>query len=242
MQFHPPLQAATLIKRYKRFLADVVTDEGREITVHCPNSGSMRGCSTPGSRVMLSTSANPQRKYPQTFEMIQKGDTWIGVNTMLTNHIVAEAIAEEKIKELQGIDSITREVKTSASSRLDLLLEKGEKKIYVEIKNCSLAEEGWAMFPDAVTARGTKHLRELADLVQKGSQGVIFFCVQRTDADRFRPAAHTDPLYTQTLIEVARQGVQILVYQAEVSPRSISIRKSLPCFLEGSAKHLNKEL
>jgi sugar fermentation stimulation protein A len=235
MQFHPPLQTATLIKRYKRFLADVKTDEGREITVHCPNSGSMRGCSTPGSRVMLSTSANPKRKYPQTLEMIQKGNTWIGVNTMLTNHIVTEAITEGKIRELQGIDSITREVKTSQSSRLDLLLKKGEKNIYVEIKTCSLVEEGWAMFPDAVTARGTKHLHELATLVQKGDQGIIFFCVQRTDGDRFRPAAHIDPLYAKTLTEVSQKGVRILVYQAEVCPQSISIRKSLPYFLEGSA-------
>ncbi len=235
MQFSSPLQAATLIKRYKRFLADVTTDEGQEITVHCPNTGSMRGCSTPGSRVMLSTSPNPKRKYPQTFEMIREGSTWIGVNTMLTNHIVAEAIVEGRIKELQGIDSITREVKTSKSSRLDLLLKKGEEKIYVEIKNCSLVEEGWAMFPDAVTARGTKHLHELANLVQQGHQGIIFFCVQRTDADRFRPAAHIDPLYAQTLAEVTKKGVQVLVYQAEVCPQSIHICKSLPCFLEGIA-------
>lgn len=235
MQFHPPLQAATLIKRYKRFLADVKTDEGHEITVHCPNSGSMRGCSTPGSKVMLSTSANPKRKYPQTFEMIQQGMAWVGVNTMLTNHIVAEAIAEGKIKELQGIDTITREVKTSQSSRLDLLLERGEEKIYVEIKNCSLVEEGWAMFPDAVTARGTKHLHELADLVQQGHRGIIFFCVQRTDANQFRPAAHIDPLYARTLSEVAEKGVQILAYQAEVCPQSITISTPLPCFLDGGA-------
>lgn len=154
---------------------------------------------------------------------------------MLTNHIVAEAIAAGTIKELQGIDSITREVKTSKSSRLDLLLEKGEEKIYVEIKNCSLVEEGWAMFPDAVTARGTKHLHELADLVQQGHQGVIFFCVQRNDADRFRPAAHIDPLYAQTLAEVTKRGVKILVYQAEVCPQSIHICQSLPCVLEGIA-------
>lgn len=235
MQFHPPLQAATLIKRYKRFLADVKTDEGTEITVHCPNSGSMRGCSTPGSRVLLSTSPNPNRKYPQTLEMIREGSTWVGVNTMLTNAIVAEAIADGRIKELQGIDTITREVKISQSSRLDLLLEREEKKIYVEIKNCSLVEEGWAMFPDAVTTRGTKHLHELAKLAKKGHQAIIFFCVQRTDAEHFRPAAHIDPLYAQTLAEVAGKGVRILVYQAEVHPHSIQIRKSLPCVLEGRA-------
>lgn len=235
MQFHPPLQAATLIKRYKRFLADVKTDEGIEFTVHCPNSGSMRGCSTPGSRVLLSTSPNPNRKYPQTLEMIREGSTWVGVNTMLTNAIVAEAIADGRVKELQGIDTITREVKISQSSRLDLLLEKEGEKIYVEIKNCSLVEEGWAMFPDAVTTRGTKHLHELAKLAKEGHQAIIFFCVQRTDADHFRPAAHIDPLYARTLAEVAGKGVRILVYQAEVHPHSIQIRKSLPCVLEGRA-------
>jgi len=231
MQFENPLEAATLIKRYKRFLADVTTDEGKEITVHCPNSGSMRGCSTPGSRVMLSTSPNLKRKYPQTFEMVKEGDTWIGVNTMLTNKIVAEAILEGRIQELQNIDTLTREVVTSKSSRLDLLLERGKEKIYVEIKNCSLVEDGWAMFPDAVTARGTKHLNELASLVEQGHQGIIFFCIQRTDADRFRPAAHIDSLYAETLVEVSKKGVQILAYQAEVLPESIIIQKSIPCFL-----------
>ncbi len=232
MQFETPLQAATLVKRYKRFLADVITDKGDEITVHCPNSGSMRGCSTPGSKVMLSTSPNLKRKYPQSLEMVREGDTWIGVNTMLTNKIVAESILEGRIKELQDIDTLTREVTTSKSSRLDLLLERGDEKIYVEIKNCSLVEDGWAMFPDAVTARGTKHLNELASLVEQGYQGIIFFCIQRMDCDRFKPAAHIDPLYAKTLAEVSRKGVKILAYQAEVTPESIVIRKSIPCFLE----------
>jgi len=232
MQFDTPLQPATLIKRYKRFLADVTTDEGEEITVHCPNTGSMRGCSTPGSRVMLSTSPNPKRKYPQTLEMVREGDTWVGVNTMLTNKIVAEAILEGRITELQNIDTVTREITISKSSRLDLLLERGDEKIYVEIKNCSLVEEGWAMFPDAVTARGTKHLNELASLVEQGHQGVIFFCIQRMDAERFKPAAHIDPLYAKTLAEVARKGVQILAYRTEIGPESITIQKSIPCFLE----------
>jgi sugar fermentation stimulation protein A len=232
MQFDSPLQSATLIKRYKRFLADVTTGEDKDITVHCPNTGSMRGCSTPGSKVMLSTSPNPKRKYPQTLEMVRDGNTWIGVNTMLTNKIVAEAILEGRIEELQGIDKLTREVTTSKSSRLDLLLERGDEKIYVEIKNCSLVEEGWAMFPDAVTARGTKHLNELAILVKAGHQGIIFFLIQRMDADRFRPAAHIDPLYAKTLAEVSKKGVKILAYQAEIGPESIIVQKSIPCFLE----------
>lgn len=231
MQFPSPLQAATLIKRYKRFLADVITDAGEELTVHCPNTGSMRGCSTPGSRVMLSTSPNPKRKYPQTLEMVQEGATWIGVNTMLTNAIVAEGIMDGRVKELAGIEKLTREVKTSKSSRLDLLLERGDEKIYVEIKNCSLAQDGWAMFPDAVTARGTKHLNELASLVAKGDQGVLFFCIQRGDVERFKPAADIDPFYADTLSKVAGEGVQVIAYLAEVTPESIELTKFIPVSL-----------
>lgn len=233
MIFANPLQKATLVKRYKRFLADVITDKGEKITVHCPNSGSMRGCATPGSNVMLSTSPNPKRKYPQGLEMVQEGNTWIGINTMLTNGIVAEAIMDGRVQELQNIEKLTREVKTSKSSRLDLLLERGDEKIYVEIKNCSLLEDGWAMFPDAVTVRGTKHLNELAMLVEQGHQGVLFFCIQRNDADKFKPAAHIDPLYAKTLSEVAQKGVQVLVYQAEVTPESIEITKAIPIIHEG---------
>ncbi len=232
MHFDPPLQSATLIKRYKRFLADVCTDEGREITVHCPNSGSMRGCAVPGSQVMLSTSPNPKRKYPQTLEMVQVADTWVGVNTMLTNKIVADAILEGRIAEFQDIDSLKREVTTSKSSRLDILLERGQEKIYVEIKNCSLVEDGWATFPDSVTVRGTKHLHELARLVEAGHRGVIFFCIQRTDNERFRPAAHIDPTYAAALAEVSKKGVEILAYQAEVLPESIQIKRAIPCFLQ----------
>lgn len=228
MNFSPPLQAATLLKRYKRFLADVRTDKGHEITVHCPNSGAMLGCATPGSPVLLSTSPNPKRKYPQTLEMIKEGDTWIGINTMRTNAIVAEAILGGDIAELRGIDILTREITTSKSSRLDLLLERGSEKIYVEIKNCSLVEGGVAMFPDAVTVRGTKHLNELMRLVGLGNQGIIFFCVQRDDGALFKPAAHIDPIYAKTLAKAQQCGVKILVYQASVLPGSITIDKAIP--------------
>lgn len=228
MKFTTPLQAAILIRRYKRFLADVKTEDGTEFTVHCPNSGSMRGCSTPGSKVLISRSANPKRKYPCTLEIIKEGTTWIGVNTMRTNHLVAEAIAKGRIAEFRNTDSIQTEIKTSKSTRLDLLLTRESSKIYIEVKNCSLVEDGYAMFPDAVTTRGTKHLHELADLVAQGHEGVIFFCVQRMDADRFRPAAHIDPLYAETLTRVHQQGVRILVYQAEVTAEEIRIVRALP--------------
>lgn len=232
MKFTTPLLAATLLQRYKRFLADVRMEDGREITVHCPNSGSMRGCSTPGSQVLLSYSDNPGRKYPHTLEMIKDGTSWIGINTMRTNTLVAEAIAGGRITEFQHMDRIQPEIKTSASTRLDLLLTKDDRKIYMEIKNCSLVEDGWAMFPDAVTTRGTKHLHELADLVARGKEGVIFFCVQRMDANRFRPAVHIDPVYAKTLTHIHRQGVRILVYQAEVTPEEIRIVRALPFSLK----------
>lgn len=231
MRFTIKLEPATLLRRYKRFLADVRLPDGNEVTIHCANSGSMRSCSKSGSPVCFSTSDNPKRKYPHTLEMVWNGTTWIGVNTSRTNSIVAEALAEGAIKELNSFDSLEREVKTSPGSRLDILLRTGEKKTYVEVKNCSLVENGIARFPDAVTARGTKHLKELCRLVKQGHRGVIFFLVQRSDADRFSPAMDIDPLYAKTLSSVHGQGVEILAYQAEVQPESIEIAGKLPIIL-----------
>jgi len=231
MQFSTRLEEATLIRRYKRFLADIVCDDGRELTIHCPNSGSMRSCSDPGSRICYSTSDNPKRKYPQTLEMVQVNGSWVGVNTSLTNRVVAAALKDGIIAEFQSFDDLRQEVKTSDGTRLDLLLTTAEKKIYIEIKNCSLAENGVALFPDAVTSRGTKHLKELIHLVEQGHTGVIFYLVQRLDANRFEPAAEIDPLYARTLVEAHDRGVMVLVYQAEVSPRAIDITGSLPCVL-----------
>ena len=233
MHFSRPLKQGTLIKRYKRFLADIKLPDGSKITVHCPNSGSMRACSEPGSPVCYSRSDNPKRKYPHTLEMVHNGKTWIGINTSRTNRIVAEAIENKQIKELNHFESIRREVKTSAESRLDLLLEGGGKRTYIEVKNCSLAENGRALFPDAVTARGTKHLRELARLVNLGHRGAIFFLVQRLDCNGFSPAAAIDSVYAATLAEVQLKGVELLAYQAEVTPLSIEIVRSLPVRLEG---------
>ncbi|MDR3631959.1 MAG: DNA/RNA nuclease SfsA [Desulfocapsaceae bacterium] len=228
MIFPVPLEPGILLKRYKRFLADIELENNEQVTVHCPNSGSMLSCSAPGSPVLLSRSSNPKRKYPLTLEMVRHGSTWIGINTSLTNHLVVEGIGNGQIAELRNADSIQREVKVSQASRLDVMLTKGARKIYVEIKSCTLAEGGCAMFPDAVTARGTRHLRELARLVGQGAEGIIFFLVQRLDADSFRPAAHIDPLYAETLVQVHRQGVQILTYQAEVLPQGIRIVCPLP--------------
>jgi len=203
MQFDQELQPGKLVRRYKRFLADIELSNDKTITVHCPNSGSMLGCSEPFSPVMLSRSDNPKRKYPQTLEMVQVDSVWVGVNTALTNRLVREALENGVINEFGRLDAITQEIKTSDNTRLDFLLEQKGKKIFLEVKNCSLAVNREAMFPDAVTARGTKHLRELALLKQQGNGAAVLFCVQRGDVDYFEPASHIDPLYAETLVKVA---------------------------------------
>lgn len=231
MIFQEPLITGTLIKRYKRFLADIELEDGTILTAYCPNTGSMRSCSTPGSSVCLSLSDSVTRKYPHTLEMIKEAETWVGVNTGLTNRLVVEAIKAHSITELTQFDTIQQEVKTSKGTRLDIQLCKEDKNIYIEVKNCSLVENGVAMFPDAVTTRGTKHLKELMELVKKGHRGVIFYLVQRMDAASFSPAAHIDINYAQTLKEAYKKGVEILVYQAEVSPERIQIARPLPFLL-----------
>ena len=228
MEFDQELQPGILVRRYKRFLADVQLDKDKIITVHCPNSGSMLGCSKPGSPVMLSRSENPKRKYSHTLEMVQADRVWVGVNTALTNRLVREALEKGVINEFGKLDAITQEIKTSDNTRLDFLLEYKGKKIFMEVKNCSLAEDRVAMFPDAVTTRGTKHLRELAMLKAQGYKAAVFFCVQRQDADSFMPASHIDLLYAETLAKVAADGVLVLAYQADVSPREIKIARQLP--------------
>lgn len=218
-----------MIKRYKRFLVDVELADGTILTAHCPNTGSMRGCLTAGNPVMLSTSDNPKRKYPHSLEMIQVNGFWVGINTNRTNHLVREAIDNGVVSEFASVDSVQPEVTVSGKSRLDFLLCSGETKIYVEVKNCTLVEdEGAALFPDAVTSRGTKHLLELAELKKKGHRAVIFFCVQRMDGRFFSPAAHIDPLYAETLRKVIGQGVEVVAYQAKVSPEEIRVSHSLP--------------
>ncbi|MBW1636387.1 MAG: DNA/RNA nuclease SfsA [Deltaproteobacteria bacterium] len=228
MHFDPPLIHGSLIKRYKRFLADVKLDNDEIITAHCPNTGTMLSCSSPGSDVCLSTSDNPGRKYPHTLEMVRDNGTWVGVNTSRTNKLVIEAIKKGRIPEFSETDSIRAEVKTSPKSRLDLRLSQRGQETYVEIKNCSLAIDGCAMFPDAVTVRGTKHLGELIRLKEEGCNSCIFFLVQRMDADRFTPAAYIDKVYAETIKQAEKTGVTVLVYQAEVSPTGIEVVRSLP--------------
>ncbi|PID59489.1 DNA/RNA nuclease SfsA [candidate division KSB3 bacterium] len=231
MHFDPPLSTGILHKRYKRFLADITLDSGESITAHCPNTGSMLSCSTLGSRVGVSRSANPQRKYPYTLEIVEDNGSWVGVNTARSNAIVAEGISQGIISSFGKVISLQREVKVSAKSRLDILLDHGKSTTFVEVKNCSLAKDRVAMFPDAVTKRGTKHLYELMELVAKGEQACIFFLVQRQDADSFTPAMTIDPEYSTALKQAAQQGVQVVAWQAKVSPQGITIHRELAVHL-----------
>lgn len=219
------------IKRYKRFLVDVELSDGSVGTAHCPNTGSMRGCLSPGNRVLLSVSDNPKRKYPYTMEMIQVDGFWVGINTSRTNYLVREALENGVVTELGFVDEIRSEVKVSEKSRLDFQFRQGEMKVFMEVKNCTMVEGGIALFPDAVTARGCKHLRELLVLKKQGFGAVVFFCVQRMDGRSFSPADHIDPLYARTLKEVVAEGVQVLAYQAFVSPAEIRITHALPVHL-----------
>jgi sugar fermentation stimulation protein A len=227
MRFADPLILATLIRRYQRFLADVRLADGREVTVHCPNPGRMDGCREPGSRVLLSDSHNPRRKLRYTWELVWAGTTWVGVNTHRPNAVMREAIEEGAIPELAGYPAVRSEVAYGARSRVDLLLEDGARRCYVEVKNVTLAEAGVAMFPDAVTARGLTHLRELAARVAAGDRAAMAYLVNREDCHAFRPAGHIDPSYAVGLREAAAQGVEVLVYGARVRPEGIAVTRRI---------------
>jgi len=232
MQFDNEFVTGTLIKRYKRFLADVSLDDGTVLTAHTPNTGSMKGCAEPGSRVWLRDTRDEKRKYRFSWEMVQtpQGVT-VGINTGLSNRLVEEAIANGTLSELQGYGRIRREVKYgNQNSRIDLLLEQHPEfaDCYVEVKNVTLVEHEIAYFPDAVSERGKKHLQELADVAQSGGRGALVFCVQREDAREVRPADDIDPAYGQELRRAMALGVTVLAYQARVSAGEIRLYQSLP--------------
>ena len=232
MKFSSPLIPATLIRRYKRFLADVTLETGEQVTVHTPNTGSMLGCAEPGSRVWLKDSGNPARKYPLGWELSSsESGTLIGVNTHLANQLVQEGIETGAIAELQGYESLRREVGYgNEGSRIDLLLQHTARPAcYIEVKNVTLLlEAGVAAFPDAVSQRGSKHLRELIGMVRQGYRAVLLFCVQRADAEVMVPAREIDPVYADTLATAVQQGVEVMVYRARVSPTEIRLQTRLP--------------
>ncbi len=234
MQFTPALQPATLVQRYKRFLADVVTPEGVALTLHCPNTGAMTGCATPGDTVWYSTSLNIKRKYPHTWEITQTaGGEYICVNTLRANQLVKEAISLDLIPELRGYNSLKTEVKYGAeNSRIDFLLQaEDQPECYIEVKSVTLADRDNGYFPDAVTLRGQKHLRELISVAAEGKRAVLFFAVLHSAIRKFSPARHIDPKYAQLLNEAQKQGVEVLAYKAELSADNITLRSALPVTL-----------
>ncbi len=231
MRFSSPLVPGTLIKRYKRFLADVRLDDGALVTAHCTNTGSMLGCNGPGSRVHLSDQSGRGRKLDYTWELIRVGRTLVGINTLAANRLAREGIETGVIQELQGYDRLRAEVPTRPGSRLDFLLEGSGAQCYVEVKNVTLAVDRIAAFPDAVSERGTKHLKELMHLRRHGRRAVLLFIIQRADCDSIRPADEIDPEYGRWLRRAAKAGVEVYPYRARVNSRAIVLKDAVPLHL-----------
>ncbi|MEH6812028.1 MAG: DNA/RNA nuclease SfsA [Motiliproteus sp.] len=235
MEFEHPLQQGLLLRRYKRFMADIETAEGEQLTLHCPNTGSMKNCNDAGSRVWYWDSANPKRKYPHSWELVEVEGKYLAcINTGRANKLVVEAIENGTVVPLQGYQRLRTEVKYGAeNSRIDILLEGDSGHCYVEVKNVTLLrDQGVGAFPDAVSARGTKHLRELVKEVEKGNRSVLLYCVAHTGIEKVVPADDLDPVYSQALREAVAAGVEVCAYRADIdlmsaSP-SISLNKRLP--------------
>jgi len=232
MFLQPPLQPAILLRRYKRFLADVRLPDGREITVHTANTGSMLGCSEPGSRVWLRDAGEGVRKYRYSWDMTETpAGVMVGVNTNLPNRLVMEGIASGLIGDLSGYVSIRPEVRYGVErSRIDLLLQGCQRPdCYVEVKNVTTCDEqGAGFFPDAVSVRASRHLRELMEMVRQGQRAVIFFCVQRGDVQFVRPADEIDPHYGKTLRFALAAGVEAMAWRARVTPGEIVLECPIP--------------
>jgi sugar fermentation stimulation protein A len=233
MQFSSPLIQGTLVKRYKRFLADVQLEDGSIVIAHCPNTGAMTGCAEPGWKVWLSPSNNPKRKLLYTWEVVLTDQHhWIGINTHKANALVKEAIQQNKIAELIGYETLQAEVKFGEeNSRIDFLLrDHGKQDCYVEVKSATLLENKMGYFPDAKTLRGQKHLRELSLIASQGKRAVLLFCVQHSGIQSVQVAKHIDPDYANELKRAMLNGVQILCYGCKISSEKIYINQSLPFF------------
>ena len=228
MKFETELIKGKLIKRYKRFLADVELENGEVVTAHCANSGSMLSVKDEGATVWLSPSNNPKRKLKYTWELIEVDGYNVGINTGHPNKIVEEAILAGQIEELSGYESLRREVKYGQNSRIDVLLEDPDKpKCYVEVKNVTLKRGDNADFPDAVTSRGAKHLRELGDMVEEGHRAVMFYLVQRADCKVMDIARDIDPTYDEELKAALKRGVEVICYQCDVGTEEIKVTTPL---------------
>lgn len=229
MDLPSPLHRGRLLRRYKRFLADVRLEDGREVTAHCANPGSMLGLLEEGAEVWLARHDDPRRRLAWSWELVRADDTLVPVNTVNPNRIVAKALADGRLPELAGYATHRREVRYGEASRIDFLLTApGRPDCYLEIKNVHLRRRGRAEFPDCVTARGTRHLRELAAVAAGGARAVLLFLVQRDDCSAFAPAADLDPAYALALRAAARGGVEIFCYDCCVSLEKVRLRKKLP--------------
>ena len=227
MKLPVPLHEGVLLRRYKRFFADIELLDGKVVTAHTPNTGSMQQCAIPGHRVLISKNDDPKRKLKYTLELIRVGAYWVDTHTQRTNRLVEEALRNNWIKELADYQ-LQPEFKFGVS-RIDFLLQKAGEKVLVEVKNVTLLKgESTACFPDAVTSRGQKHLRELLVAKQQSYRAVIFFLVQRGEATEFSPADHVDPEYGRLLREVVAGGVEALAYKTVITPERNRVAERLP--------------
>ncbi|MGB1321283.1 MAG: DNA/RNA nuclease SfsA [Vibrio gallaecicus] len=233
MHFEPPLEPATLIKRYKRFLTDITLPDGSERTIHCANTGAMTGCATEGDTVWYSTSDNPKRKYPNSWELSETLEGHkICINTARANQLAVEAIENGAIVELSGYKELRTEVKYgSENSRIDILLDDPDKpSCYVEVKSVTLLDDtlqGQGYFPDTVTTRGQKHLRELTEMVESGSRAVLLFTVLHSGIEKVSSAHHIDAKYSLLLKQAQDAGVEVLCYKAELSNTRIELNQAI---------------
>lgn len=229
MRIEAPLLRARLLRRYKRFLADVELPGGERLTAHCPNTGSLLGCTPEGAPVVLRDSEDPSRKLRYTLQTVRVGETWVNVDTSLPNAVVAEALQAGAVPELAGYARLRREVRYGTKSRIDILLEADDRPpCFVEVKCTTLVEDGVARFPDAVTARGLAHLEELTRQVRSGARAVMFYLIARGDARRFEPADAIDPAYGAGLRQALEAGVEALCHGARVDPERLELGPRLP--------------
>jgi sugar fermentation stimulation protein A len=227
MKFQEKLIHGTLIKRYKRFLADVKLDNGEQVIAHCTNSGSMKSCIERGAEVYLSPVNDPKRKTRFTWEMIKINGDWVGINTGNPNKLAFDAIVKGTIPGLGNYTTVRREVKFG-DSRFDVFAENDTETCFVEVKNVTLKEGNFALFPDAVTTRGQKHLKTLMEVKKQGMRAVMLYIVQRSDVEIFAPAEEIDPNYASTLRKAVAAGVEVIAMQATVTPDKIELSKKLP--------------
>lgn len=230
MQFDPPLRPARLIRRYKRFLADVTLEDGADITVSVPNTGSMMGLTAPGSRVWLSHSEDPKRKYAHRLEIVEADGTLVGINTGLPNRLTEEAISIGLIDDLATYPELKREQRYGENSRIDILLSAADRPdAYVEVKNVHMRRyEGLAEFPDTVTARGAKHLNELANMIRDGNRAIMIYLIQRADCERFQLCGDLDPAYFRAFHDAKKVGVEAYAVRCQITAEAITPECVIP--------------